>query len=166
MTSPAAKGKDTPDEVPPAVPGGNAGEVRTDIDPDAAPEDPALWGVHYSRAGQVRQALAELRNARGQGNTTREHAALKTLHSLGYNPQTSTAGDKPGDKSADARRQAPEGRSSTPPAAKVTTAGGPAGGVSATSTVPAPAAAPSPTAPSPTAGPVSPPAPPSKPVSK
>jgi len=76
-------------------------------------------GVAYQRAGQVRQALAELRNNEGpDGNPTRAHAARKHLAELGYNPpkgDASPRATKDGTAAVDARKQPPEGRSATPP---------------------------------------------------
>ncbi|MGH3546690.1 MAG: hypothetical protein ACRDQU_00890 [Pseudonocardiaceae bacterium] len=79
--------------------------------------DPELH-VAYQRAGQVRQALAELRNAQGQGNTTRVEAAEKHLAGLGYHHPKPTAAEEPpaAGKPVDAKTQPPEGRSATPPA--------------------------------------------------
>lgn len=86
-------------------------------------------GVSFQRAGQVRQALAELRNNSGpDGNATRRAAAEKHLAELGYNPpkdakdkDTADASASGGKTAVDARKQPPEGRSATPPTA-VTTA--------------------------------------------
>lgn len=99
----------------------------TELEPDYSPPEydedgvDKKLGVTYQRAGQVRQALAEYRNAKGQGNTTRMEAARKVLDGLGYNPPA-TKDPIPGDKSVDASMQSPEGRSATPPTAVKTDA--------------------------------------------
>lgn len=76
-------------------------------------------GVPYQVAGQVRQALGELRNAEGTGNTERAKAARKTLIALGYEPPAAKSTDADAEQSPkavlDARKQPPEGRSATPP---------------------------------------------------
>jgi len=75
-------------------------------------------GVAYQSAGQVRQALAELRNARAHGNDERVKAATKVLEAQGFDLDAWEARQKrstPGDKSVDARKRPPEGRSATPP---------------------------------------------------
>jgi hypothetical protein len=72
-------------------------------------------GVHYTRAGQIRRALAERANAVAYGLTDRITAADKELAALGY--QTPTDDDAP-----DVRRdKAPVDRSATPVVKNVTT---------------------------------------------
>jgi hypothetical protein len=75
-------------------------------------------GIHYARSGQVRQALGELRNARAHGNETLQWDAEKRLKNLGFDLEAheQRGSDTSGDKTVDARRQPPEGRSATPPA--------------------------------------------------
>lgn len=80
-------------------------------------------GVEYQRAGQVRAALGQLRNARGQDNATLVRDAEKRLAALGFDLVAHERGQRQspaGDKSVDARRQPPEGRSASP-AGQVTT---------------------------------------------
>jgi hypothetical protein len=55
-----------------------------------------LKGIPYQRAGQIRQALNERRNARSQGNHERVKAADKHLDALDYTGdlETETTDDK------------------------------------------------------------------------
>jgi hypothetical protein len=62
------------------------GADLSDADPES---DPGIrkaqeLGSDYQRAGQIRQALSEHRNATRQGNTERVKAARKNLAAYGY----------------------------------------------------------------------------------
>lgn len=111
--------KDETETTPTREPEYALGKLDAGGAPVAQSGESEFSGVAYQMAGQVRQNLAELRVARAHGQREREHAARKTLIALGVDvdaleaqeQKASTTGDKP----VDARRQPPEGRSTTPP---------------------------------------------------
>jgi hypothetical protein len=64
------------------APGGDV----SDADPDSEPgiRKAQELGADYQRAGQIRQALSEHRNATRHGNEERQKAARKNLEALGF----------------------------------------------------------------------------------
>jgi hypothetical protein len=80
LPEPTTAGSEAVTDIPES--GGDLSDADPESDPGIAKAQEL--GVNYQRAGQVRQALSEHRNATRQGNADRVKAAKKNLAALGF----------------------------------------------------------------------------------
>jgi hypothetical protein len=80
LPEPETAGSEAVTDIP--APGGDVSDADPESDPGIRKAQ--ALGSDYQRAGQIRQAIQEHRNATRHGNEERQKAARKNLEALGF----------------------------------------------------------------------------------